>query len=716
MSQVSDVQRALEPRVYGDPGNRYLTNLGGPRPQALSLREASLTLGRVFLALDSTDRPLGDWALPHQKTLGDERVLDLRLNRALERVYGKDAPTTARFRAYDDALDLVTAQLQDSAVAWGVATLAAQAKTLQNLRSEVANAVFKVWMHQVADEIVKGSWEARGSDMRLILAGKPTALRARGDLDAIAASRQFRIRESAMRVETVSLNRPFPMVVALRQQFVNDLRILRAVKQFPDVIEAYQRSADEGTALLQTLITRSTDAIGSFSSNIAETPAHVWRYAALIVGGLRVLGLDTLPGVQDFFVALAGVRADRSANELFNIVGMGLLVVGLASTGVGTGALILDFLFGGATAYFTFTREHEHDLAARASLFFPDQGKFAVESGYGETAIAIGFMLVAAYSLLRGVLKKLPVRLGRQVEPPRGPLDQTARGTTVNEASAGRRTDSRATLDVTAPEPSPVETSAPAQTQTPAQAPPPPKAKPTQKVRTQEKMTSRPAAKSLEEPPPPSSTLPQDERLTHRPVSPRDAPEATAARQVEGSATPQRRELPPYPENQYQGAAHGGSARVREVLIGGSEEATIAHEARLDLMRNGAINYSENIAVVRYKNPRTKKMDVIWAKNNGDQHAERVLVDRLKQELGSDYHPGLLEKLYTERIPCGRESRNCYGWIRSELYNAEIEFSFATQTIPATATKPARTIDANQELMSFYMQNFDPKGNRLLRE
>ena len=411
MSHVSDAQRAIEPRVHGDPGLLPLADILGPRPPQRNVREAALTLGRVFKALEGSDRRLGDWALPHQKTLGDERTFEPRLDRALQQVYGKDEPSIVRVRAYDADLDAVLPALRNSAVSWGVATLANQVQVLDKLRLEVAHPVFKVWMHQVADEIVKGSWGARAADARLVLSGKQSALRAVGQAETLATSRNLRIRQSAMRVETQALARPFPMVVELRRQFVADLRVLRAVKQYPDIVEAYQRSADEGTALLQTLITTASEAIGSFSDSIASSKEHVWRYPALIVGGLQALGLDTLPDVKDFFLAFAAAQADNRETALLNLVGAGLLVIGLLSPPGAVGTLVADFLFGGVSAVFAYLKEHERDLAMRASLFFPDEQKFAIASGYGETAIAVGFMLVAGYTLLRGLLKKPPVRV-----------------------------------------------------------------------------------------------------------------------------------------------------------------------------------------------------------------------------------------------------------------------------------------------------------------
>ncbi|HEU4722933.1 MAG TPA: hypothetical protein VFS59_16350, partial [Gemmatimonadaceae bacterium] len=60
--------------------------------------------------------------------------------------------------------------------------------------------------------------------------------------------------------------------------------------------------------------------------------------------------------------------------------------------------------------------------------------------------------------------------------------------------------------------------------------------------------------------------------------------------------------------------------------------------------------------------------------------------------------------LYTERIPCGAESANCYGWIQT-LRNARVEYTFASQMTSRG------WVQANDDLFQFYYSSFDEFGN-----
>src|SRR5262249_44855652 len=158
--------------------------------------------------------------------------------------------------------------------------------------------------------------------------------------------------------------------------------------------------------------------------------------------------------------------------------------------------------------------------------------------------------------------------------------------------------------------------------------------------------------------------------------------------------------------NQYEHAGHGGTERVKEVGYAETELAQLCHEGRLRLMGNGKIAYQENIAAIKYRNPYTNKYETMWAKSAGDEHAERILEDALKQRLGPQYSPELIEILYTERIPCGPENKDCYGWMKAQLRNAKIEYTFFTRPRPGGGMP----IKATDELTSFYMNSYDAYG------
>ena len=634
------------------------------------MRKAAINLGQVYRELPKDYRRLGDWALPNLRTATGVRVYSFQLQEPTEKVFGSDLDVAARFRRYDEYFETVRSQLQRSAVDWAIRRLSIHVATLQRLRRELADPGFANWMSDASKRIALQASLCEGSAQqaareRLRRSGVPAAEAEYSDLVGSetrwrclnAATEAFVAEERAGIEQEAKAGAQFDYVPSggTRARYLELLAILHSQWEFTWVVSEYSQSPKRGTTYANTLIDGASKAIDEFAVELMQHPSNIWRYRVAVAGGVSDLGLDRLVGFPEFALDMAKLLSADPLEKLLSYIGMGMLVIGLAAPPLGAGYFLLDAALGGGTAYLKYLREHEGELATRASSFLPPDDQFAKEYGYGETALAIAFALIATANLLRSVRSgsALPpeggvppaesTRNARFVESPRGALDAEARGvsasTTATESTAAVRPATGAgTPPSSEPIPSIGASREPAPS-LPAREPTPP-------------------PRAASEPAPASSTV----RET---APPSLRTEATEGKGVAGTAAPPKEELPPFPANQYEKVGFGGTARLRQVDYAETELATIAHEGRLRLMGNGKIDYNENIAVVRYRDPRTNSEQTIWAKSNGDQHAERVIEDALKQELGAQYSDDLIEALYTERIPCGAESKDCYSWIRT---------------------------------------------------
>jgi hypothetical protein len=426
--------------------------LGPALPDARTMRAASLEdaargLGKVYQALADRDRGLGTWALPSYRNAMGERVLSPQLDAPTAAAFGAGLSRVARMQRYDRYHETVIPELQRSAKAWGVRTLARHAGTLAELKGEVARPGLGGWLHEAAVEIVRDSRDCRAGALEryrseLVGMGYPSARTATlpdvGREDCLRRAASAFLDRESKEYDYVPRSGIAPQ---LRKRYLDILRIITTLNRFPDLIEAYERSASDGTTLLQSLIDGAARSVWEFSDSIDKNSGSIWRYSVLILGGVRDLGLGGVPGFPEYAVAVGRVYGSRSPAQLLTYVGMGLLVVGLVSTGAGAGLAVLDVLTGGAAAYFNWVRDRQQELAAKASMFLPDQGKFASEYGYGDTALAVAFTLLSALSLLRTARAPAaapagPPKPAKPPVPPRGIPEPPAAG--AGEAASAR--------------------------------------------------------------------------------------------------------------------------------------------------------------------------------------------------------------------------------------------------------------------------------------
>jgi hypothetical protein len=396
--------------------------------RAAMLGEAALNLGQVYRRLGRADRALGEWALPtHRNPTTGERILDRQLDLPTKMVFGEKHPFSARLERYDRYCDTIIPELQRSALGWAVMTLAIQADALQDLRRQVAMAGFADWMHQVAPGIAKDVAEceqkardAHQAQVRSGITRYPAHPAVTSWQCLFRATDRFLEWEDISR-ETEARDTPkekYDYVPPPRPAYVELLRILRVHRGFGDVIAAYARSGADGTKATMQLIAQAAGAVDEFAHTLVKSPASVWRYPPLIIGAVEDLKLSDYDGFQEFALAIAHVIGDRSTGPFLTFVGMALLGIGLLS-GVGTGLVLADLALGGAGVYFSYVRDHERELAFKASSFLPDQERFAKEYGYGTTVIAGAFLLLVALNSVRAIAAAPPRPTpGRAPSPP----------------------------------------------------------------------------------------------------------------------------------------------------------------------------------------------------------------------------------------------------------------------------------------------------------
>ncbi len=248
----------------------------------------------------------------------------------------------------------------------------------------------------------------------------------------VAAAKSFVASDKIESAPAEYLQPQIPFAKKVR--YLQLLQILLAHPRLTKILLAYFDSAAKGTTAAKQLIRESSDAVIEFRSSLANSPRSIWRYPALIVGGIQELGLGELAGFQEYALGIGAVIASKSPETLLNYIGMGLFAVAFMS-GVGTGAAILDLAIGGASAYFSFVRERQQEQAMKASLFLPDKSKLATEFGYVDTSLALAFMLLAAISLFRTATAARARVPAKSATPQEGAMHSQGQASPTNKAS-----------------------------------------------------------------------------------------------------------------------------------------------------------------------------------------------------------------------------------------------------------------------------------------
>lgn len=665
-------------------------------------RERAARLGEIYTYLwRERSLPLGDWAPPSSLKGGV-------MHAALGSVYGTDAERARKMPRYKDRYLLyqedflsVIPRLTTPALQWASQTVDSEESTLMEFAETLE-------VPSVAEELAAAA-------LRIRTTIGPVGTRDPSGLQDIAGERP---------TPNIDPNRWRAITIAVQEE---DNQILNVLFLHPNsirILKAYCESSTIGTRIARSYVADARAALREFlrSLSLPDSPLNVWRYPLLMFGAVTLLGAQNIPGFANFAASI-GPAYSKNRNEVilsdarFIVLCLGLAFTAtemLAGVAVASAA---EMLLALGQMGFAYLREREQDLAAKASALSGQ--RFAPAATYEDTIMYAVAALLAGIAMFQGTRQFLEAsRLKRLIKldelkpvasktklakSGRGPADATARGIGDNDASVGRATGhgpgSRATSQEQASAKVKEQEVVP---QIPQQPPPLDPARRRMEARTKNLMKA--AKEPPREPFAPKSSDPPAKRQTNV-ETPTISNDDAAGSKVGTRGTQLKPQLPPYPEDPYQGAGFGGTARVREVGFGETDEALIAHEGRRRLMRAGKIDYNENIAVIKYRNPITNDLETAWAKSNGDQHAERILEAMLKDEFGPLYTAEMIEKLYTERIPCGKISHNCYGWIRSNLTNAMIEYSFFTRY-----TKYG-TVRASDELMKFYLRSFDPLGN-----
>lgn len=419
---ITDAERGLA--LGGSSAPRLLMSTMIPLEviKATDLREAAQTLGKIFLKLRKEDRGLGDWALPTARMgLTGVRVLARSLDAATKELFGSTVDSADRFRRYDNDFETVIPEVWQAARRSATVVLAGHREALGTLRRDVTASTFADWMHKAAQQIqtTKALYEKSAEDtyrsvMRLPPWYRPDPTRFDASWRSLVEATESFIQgekrlgeahESEAREKKYDYVSPVP----LRAKYVELLQILRVQKRFADVVASYARSAAEGTKVAQQLITSAAQALDGFSASLDARPTQIWQYRVLIIRGVQDLKLSDVPGFQDFALAVAEVMGNKSPGALLGYASIGLMVVGLLS-GVGASFMLLDLALGGAGVYFSYVREREHELAAKASVFLPDDQQLRSDYSYGETILGAAFLMVAAIGLLRGT-KTAPAKL-----------------------------------------------------------------------------------------------------------------------------------------------------------------------------------------------------------------------------------------------------------------------------------------------------------------
>jgi hypothetical protein len=219
-----------------------------------------------------------------------------------------------------------------------------------------------------------------------------------------------------------------------RQEIAELLLVLFAHPRGVATLAAYDRSPVAGAELAAQLLGEAMAAIVGFGGDLENSPEDVWRYAPLVLAGLRQLGLGDVDAFPQYAVDAGLVLGRSTAETVVGALGMVLFCVALVFTGP-VGAVVvgtLDLALTGAGGVLAYLREREQDLAATASSFQAEDQRLAAPSDYGDTAMAGVAALVSALSLVHaaGKLAGLKARAPGAVPPGRSvrldPQDRAA--------------------------------------------------------------------------------------------------------------------------------------------------------------------------------------------------------------------------------------------------------------------------------------------------
>ncbi|MHA7291353.1 hypothetical protein ACX80V_17155 [Arthrobacter sp. MDT3-24] len=376
-----------------------------PLVATLAQRAAAERLGRVFeLTAARGGLPLNRNVIP---TAAANAVLPVAVLAALGSVLGSDGfrPQTGktnRYALYKADYDAVMPLLETAVRTWTNGTLTAELEQLSTLFWNLQRTQTAADLHRRAFDVSRAGGYGP-SDLEISIAYGNPRLRQKSDhlyydpsLDKMIY--RYGPPRPEANLQQLIRNRLAPLV---RRELDETLSTMFVHPRGTDILSEYSVGPEAGTRCASWHVGAAHDAVLRLRKELTDpdNANAVWRYPGLVLGGVASLGLHDLPGFPEYAVAVGQVLAASRAEPLVGAAGVALFAVGLVLTGP-VGLLVFataDLAVAGAATALAFLREREHDLAAVALSFRPEDQRLATPTTYTDA------LLAGAGALLSGI-------------------------------------------------------------------------------------------------------------------------------------------------------------------------------------------------------------------------------------------------------------------------------------------------------------------------
>ncbi|MBZ5538119.1 MAG: hypothetical protein LAO31_19375 [Acidobacteriia bacterium] len=233
---------------------------------------------------------------------------------------------------------------------------------------------------------------------------------------------------------------------------VSELLACIAVHPNPGkLIWAYSESPRYGTELTNGELPPAIRATINLVSRLTnpKTADEALGYAPLVVGAVAQLGLQEVPGLPEFAVAMGRLLAMHMSGFEVGVSAAWTLMIGLSLVFTGpVGAVAvgsLDLALSGMGVGINLLREHEQEIAATASNFVPEEQKLAEHPSGADTALSLAGALMSAIALTGAITSLKAQRLLKT--KPRSPDVVKATRVEPQEVQSARRSTMPAAKD-----------------------------------------------------------------------------------------------------------------------------------------------------------------------------------------------------------------------------------------------------------------------------
>ncbi|WP_404331982.1 hypothetical protein [Mesobacillus maritimus] len=330
------------------------------------------------------------------------------------RKYGRETYVTAQ-ELYHRAHDAIIPELEKQTMSWANQTLNNEAKKLFILLKTIKQTAVGVELYQAAQRVWSHSKQVPQTDEEKIAEEllRAANLSTRPNQNAMKEALELKVKLKRKR-----------LAAALRKELEESgdtrkitelLATLFAHPRGVAIMEAFDRSLTDGIKVSLSCVQEAYDAIIEFGTELIRNPNHIWRYEPLLMGGVKLMGMEEVPGFAEYVRALSKIKRKSVEQMVLFHVELALLCLGVVFSGP-YGLVVIGTLELTASVYdtgLTYMEEREQELGAKASGFRSIDQQLASETNFEGTKLAGATALLTAIALFgatAALLKELKAR------------------------------------------------------------------------------------------------------------------------------------------------------------------------------------------------------------------------------------------------------------------------------------------------------------------